>query len=45
MNEGLKKKKDEQTRRRMNNEYKDCTFKPQTNESHNKEVIKMLLKG
>ena len=45
MNEELKKKKDRNTQRVTDDEVKDCTFKPKTNEAHNREVIKMLLKG
>lgn len=38
------KKKDEAKRDRECQEMKECTFKPKTNESKNREIIKQLLK-
>jgi hypothetical protein len=39
------KKKEETVKRNKELELKECTFKPATNESKNKEIIKMLLKN
>jgi hypothetical protein len=44
MNNDLKKKKEKILQRRIESQ-KEYTFKPKTNESQNKEIIKMLLKG
>jgi hypothetical protein len=41
---GATKKKEENVQRNREYELKECTFKPATNESKNKEIIKMLLK-
>jgi hypothetical protein len=38
------KKKEENVKRNKELEFKECTFKPATNESKNKEIIKMLLR-
>ena len=43
MTQQVKKKKDYEEKIRKE-ESKECTFKPKTNESENKNVIKMLLK-
>jgi hypothetical protein len=40
----VQKKKDDIAKRNKEIEFKECTFKPATNESKNKEIIKMLLK-
>ena len=45
MNGDLVKKKEDFLVRSKENEVKECTFKPKTNESNNREVIKMILKG
>ena len=38
------KKKDDIKKQRELQEMKECTFKPKTNESKNREIIKQLLK-
>lgn len=45
MSNNIQKKREEIKSRVIYQENKDCTFKPQTNEGKNKQVIKMLLQN
>jgi len=40
-----KKKREDLEKKKNEYELKECTFKPHTNESKNKEMIKMILKN